>query len=191
MILSRLKNKIIGSLNTSNDSDAVNDSNSAYILILEDDPDQMSILTTFTLDELQKFIDYENTSEEQKVKITNVKIITVSNIEVLKKAVEKHHNIFLALLDGKTPDEKGSEPHDQFIKKNHQITGKHRAIEIVKAKLPNTPITMVSSLNRFKNLVLKHYKTEHKLDINFINKDDGEMIKDNIHYHLEQYLTKG
>jgi len=186
MVFSRLKNKILGSTNTS--SDSANDD--AYILILEDDPDQMDMLNSLALNELQKFIDNKNISEEKKARITNTKIISINNIESLKKVSGKYNRVLLAILDGNTPNEKDGEPHDQFIKKNHQITGKHRAIEIVKNSLPNTPITMISSLDRFKRIVLKHYKAEHKMNINFISKSDQEMIGKNIGYYLRQYLKK-
>jgi len=185
MVLRRLTNKILG-----NSSDATSSVEDAYIILLEDDPDQMDILTSFALGELQKFIDNKNTTEDKKEKIANIKIISVSNIESLKKVTEKYNQVLLAILDGNTPNEKGREPHDQFIKRNHQITGKHRAIEIVKNSLPNTPITMISSLDRFKRIVLKHYNTKDQMNINFINKNDQEMIRKNIGYYLRQYLKK-
>lgn len=186
MVLRQLKNKILGKTDTPNDNESVSDK--AYILILEDDPDQMQMLTSFALKELQKFIDNENISEEEKEKVNNIRVISVSNIEGLKKVTAKYNQVLLALLDGNTPNDKDSEPHDQFIKKNHQITGKHRAIEIVKSALPKTPITMISSLDRFKRLVFNYYNTEDQMNINFINKSDQEMIGKNIGYYLRQYL---
>ena len=184
MVLRQLKNKLIGSINTPKKDD------NAYILILEDDPDQMQMLTSFALNELQKFVDNIDTSEEKKEKIANVKIISVTCIDALRKVSEKYDQVLLALLDGNTPDEKGGDPHDQFIKSNHQITGEHQAIEIVKKMLPNTPITMISTLDRFRKLVFKHYNTQHEMNINFINKSDQEMIGNNIGYYLRQYLKE-
>jgi len=184
MVLRLLKDKIMGSTSPSKEN------NNAYILILEDDPDQLEMLTSLALAELQYIVDDENASPAIEEKITNIRIISVSNIDGLTKVSEKYAPVLLALLDGNTPDEKGGKPHDQFVKKNHVITGKHRAIEIVKNTLPNTPITMISTLDRFKKIVFKYYNTEHELNINFINKNDKEMIGKNIAYYLRQHLKE-
>lgn len=185
MVLRQLKDKIMGSAHSSKEND------SAYILILEDDPDQMEMLTNFALNELQNLIKNENISQEVEEKIAKIKVISVTHIDGLKKVSEKYSPVLLALLDGNTPDEKDGKPHDQFVKKNHLITGKHRAIEVVKKTLPDTPITMISTLDRFKKIVFKYYNTEHKLNINFINKNDQDKIGKNIAYYLRQYLNGG
>jgi len=155
---------------------------------MEDDPDQMGLLVDFAQTEIKSTIENEHTSEEQKTTLSNVKIITVTNISSLSKAVLLHDNVLLAILDCNTPDTRGGVPHDQFIKTNHSITGQHRAVDIVSSALPNTPITMISSMNRFQKIINIYYQKAHNLSINFIRKNDASIIQNNIGWYLRQFM---
>lgn len=162
--------------------------NNSNILILEDDFDQMDLLVHFALNEIKELIEDENTNDEQRQIIKNIKIIKVRHIDSLKKAVSIHKNVLLAILDCNIPDSKDSVAHDQLIKTNHRITGQHKSVDIVTKHLPKTPITMISSLDRFKRIINQHYKNKYDLSINFIRKNDQPMLQRNIGYYLRQYL---
>jgi len=162
--------------------------NNSHILIVEDDIDQMGLLVDFAQTEIKRIIDNENTSDEQKQKARNIKIITATNIRSLLKAVQMHKNVLLAVLDCNLPDTRGGAPHDQFIKSNHKLTGQHRAVDIVSRGLPSTPITMISSLNRFQRIVNQYYTNTHNISINFIRKKDAPIIQNNIGLYLRQHL---
>ena len=160
----------------------------SHILIVEDDIDQLRLLVDFAQTEIKRNIDNQNTNELQKQKLSNIKIITATNISSLQKAVKIHKNILLAILDCNIPDTKGDKPHDQFIKTNHKITGQHKAVDIVSEYIPDTPITMISSLNRFQRIVNQYYKNKYNLGINFIKKKDTSIIQNNIGWYLRQHL---
>ena len=162
---------------------------SSYILIIEDDPDQMGLLVDFAQEEMKKIISNEHFDDAQLVEIKNIKIITATNIKALEKAIQTHKNILLAILDCNIPDTKGGSPHDQFIKTAYKITGQHKAVDIVSKHLPDTPITMISSMNRFQKIVTQYYESKHDLSINFIRKSDFEIIKKNIAYYLRKHLN--
>lgn len=170
-------------------SEQLSEQESEYsILIAEDDPDQMNLLVDFALGEIRKLFDAEAASDEQRQKIRNIKIIPVNSIASLEKAVRLKKTVLLAILDCNMPDAKGGVAHDQFIKTKYKITGQHRSVDIVTENLPGTPVTMISSLNRFKKIVSQYYKTQHDININYIGKNDELMIKRNIGYYLRQYL---
>ena len=158
------------------------------LLIIEDDPEQMELLTSFALNEMQKLLGDQSTTEQQKEKIKSIKIIPTTNIESLQKILSLYKNIFWVLMDCNIPDTKGGKPHDQLIKTNHAITGRHKSVDLIIDNLPGTPITMISTLNRFEKIVHKYYVKKDNLDINFISKSDQEMIKRNAAYYLRQYL---
>lgn len=162
---------------------------SSYILIIEDDPDQMSLLVDFAQQEMTRIISNEHFDESQLRETQNIKVITATNIFSLKKAIQTHKNILLAILDCNIPDSKGGAPHDQFVKTAYKITGQHKAVDIVSKYLPGTPITMISSMNRFKKIVTQYYESKHDLSINFIRKRDAEIIKKNIAYYLRKHLS--
>ncbi len=170
------------------DENVAEDSDAHHILILEDDPDQMDLLVNFALTEMRKLLDDKNTTKQQKTKLSKIKVISASSIESLTSAVKNNGHILLALLDCNIPDAKGGKSHDQFIKVNHSITGKHKSVEIVVDHLPDTPITMISTLDRFQKITHKYYINKYSLDINFISKKDLQMIKRNVGYYLRQYL---
>jgi len=159
------------------------------ILILEDDPDQMEMLVDFALDELAKLAADENISDEQRQKVEDIRLIKVSNIQSLQKSASMHKDVLLALLDCNTPDTEGSAPNDQLVKTNHSITGQHRAVDIVTHYLPDTPITLMSSLDRFRRLVNRYYANKHNLSIRFVGKSDQLGIKENIQFYLKEYLA--
>lgn len=163
---------------------------SPNILLLEDDTDQMDLLVNFALSEITKLIDDENTNEEQRQRIRGIQIIKIANINSLQQAVSVHKEVLLAILDCNIPDNKGSAPHDQLIKTNHVITGQHRPVDIVTENLPDTPITIISSMDRFQKIVYQYYESKHSISINFIRKNDQSMIERNIGYYLRQYLRQ-
>ena len=162
--------------------------NNSNILILEDDLDQMDLLSHFALSEINRLIDDENTFGEQRQKIDSIKVIKVSNFESLQKTVAKHKRVLLAVLDCNTPDTEGGVPHDQLVKTSRGITGQHKSVDIVTEHLPGTPITIISSMDRFQRIVNKYYASKHNLSINFIRKNDPMGIRENIRYYLREYL---
>jgi len=170
----------------SENTDSVN--NTPSILILEDDVDQMDLLVNFTLSEIKKLTDDESTDSQRRKKIKNIRIIKVTNIKSLHKAVTLHKGILLAVLDCNAPDTRGSKAHDQLVKTNHVITGQHRSVDIVTEHLPEIPITMISSLNRFQHIVNRYYDSKHNLKIRFVSKNDQLKIRKSIEFHLRQYL---
>ncbi len=159
------------------------------ILVLEDDVDQMDLLVDFALSEIKSLIDDESTSEEHKEKLKNIRVLKTSNIRSLQRAVSIHKDVLLAVLDCNTPDDKGGKAHDQLVKTNHKITGQHRSVDIVTEHLPDTPITMISSSDRFRTIVNRHYESKHNLSINFIGKRDALRIRKNIEYFLKRFLA--
>jgi len=161
-----------------------------YLLIVEDDIDQMELLLDFAGDEIRKLIENENTNDQQKQILKQIQVVKVTNIESLQKALSAHKNIFMALLDCNIPDTKDGQAHDQLIKTNHRITGQHKSVDIVTQNLPGTPITMISSMNRFQKIVTQYYKNKRDISVNFINKSDQAMIKRNIGYYIRLYLRK-
>ena len=163
--------------------------NNSNLLILEDDLDQMDLLIDLARSEIKRIMDDETISGQQRQTVTEIGIIKVSNIDSLQKAVSIHKNIFLAVLDCNTPDTKDSPAHDQLVKTNHRITGQHRSVDIVTQHLPNTPITLISSLNRFQRTVNRYYESKHNLRMKFIRKSDPLGVTKNIEYHLKEYLS--
>jgi len=163
-------------------------SQNSIILIVEDDPDQMGLLTNFARSEIKKINHDKNLDDQQKQTIGSIRIVKVGNIESLKKALSAYKNVMLVILDCNIPDTKGGKAHDQFVKTNHMLTGRHKSVDIIIEHMPNTPITMISSLNRFQTMVTKYYLSEHNISINFISKNNQSMIKKNIGYYLRRYL---
>ena len=133
-------------------------------------------------------MDDDNITALKRDKLKQVKLLTASNLKSLTNAVSDHKNILLALLDGNIPDTKGGTAHDQFIKTGHKITGEHHTVNVVTKYLPDTPVTMISSMSRFQKIVHQYYKKHHDLSINFIHKKDAPIIVRNIAFYLRQYL---
>lgn len=158
------------------------------ILIVEDDPDQMDLLASFAVSEIENLLNNETVSNTNKEKLAVIHILKATSVFALKQAVSKYKQVIFVILDGNIPDDKGSPAHDQLIKTDHKITGQHKSINIIMEHLPNTPITMISSLNRFQRIVTPFYEKQHSMDINFINKSDQQMIQRNMAYYLRHYL---
>jgi len=164
--------------------------NNAKIIFVEDDDDQMELLILSALDEISELIANTNTTEAHRELLKNLKILKVSNLQALEKAVTEHKGIFLAVLDCNIPDKKGDAPNDQLVQVNHRITGQHRGVEVVTDNLPDASITLISSMYRFKKIVYQYYELNYDINITFIGKDDPEMIQRNIGYRLRQFLRK-
>ena len=162
--------------------------NDPKVLILEDDHDQMDLLIDFAISEIKKLVDDKNTNEKQRQKLANIQILKVSNIEALQQAVEMHNVVLLAVLDCNTPDTEGGASHDQLVKTSRGITGQHRSVDIVTEHLPSTPITIISSMDRFQRIVNKYYASKHDLSINFIRKNAPPEIRRNIRNYLKEYM---
>lgn len=158
------------------------------ILIVEDDPDQMELLVQFVQTEIINASKDTSFSAKQITLLRNIQIIKASNISAMKKAVQLDKNIILAILDCNLPDTKDSPSHDQLIKTNHRITGQHKPVDIILQHKIGTPITMISSLNRFQTLVSRFYKTNFSININFISKNEQPLIQKNIGYNLRLFL---
>ena len=163
-------------------------SNNPKILIVEDDPDQMNLLIEFVMGEIRKMALDQQLSDQLRPLLKRIQIIKVDNVASLQRAASKYQGVILSLLDGNIPDANGQVPNDQLVKTNHRITGQHRSVDIISQGFPNTPITIISSFNRFKKIVVNYYDTQHDLSINFISKRDTEKTKKNIAYYLRQYL---
>ena len=158
------------------------------ILLVEDDLDQMDLLVGFALSEITKLINNDNTNDEQKQQLKSIQIIKVSDIKSLEQVVSIHKGVFFTILDCNIPDSKESDPHDQFVKTNHRITGQHKSVDLVIENLPNTAVTIISSMNRFQKTVTKYYKKTNNRHLNFISKSDGDMINKNIGYYLRKHI---
>lgn len=170
--------------------DSNTDKNSySAIILAEDDPDQKALLIDIAMSQIKRVLGNENLSDEQKKQLKNVQVLSVSNIHTLKRAVKKHKNVLLAILDCNMPDSEGEPSHDQFIKSNHRITGQHAAVDIVTKHLPDTPITMISSQNRFQKIISLYYKKTLNRDVNFINKKYPSTLRRNVRYYLTQHLN--
>lgn len=160
------------------------------ILFVEDDDDQMELLIQFALDEISEVFENPNTNKAQRAILNSIKLLKVSNIRSLKQVVAKYQDIFLVVLDCNIPDIKGGVSNDQLVKTNHRITGHHYGVDIIIENLPDTSITLISSLNRFRKIVYEHYASSEKVDINFISKSDQEMIQRNLAYYLRRYIRQ-
>jgi len=165
------------------------ENNVSHILIVEDDSDQMALLVDFAQNEIKKITESDNFNDAQKRKVSNIKIITATNTSSLKKATLIYKNVLLAISDCNIPDTKGGTPHDQFIKTNHRITGQHHTADILVENLPDTPVTMISSLNRFQKIVTQYYEKKHDRSLNFISKKDTSMIQKNMGYYIRLYVN--
>ena len=169
-------------------SDTSQQTVSPYILLVEDDPEQMSLLVMWAQAETSKLLNSDAISPRQKEEINRIKLIKANNSEALEQVVKKHKGAILALMDCNIPDTKNGVANDQFVKNNRKITGQHRSVDLVLEHIPSTQVTMISSLNRFDKLIQRHYQTTPDLHINFINKKNQKMISNNIGYYLRQYL---
>ena len=134
------------------------------ILILEDDSEQMEFLLDLTKTEVENLIANGGLSDDEQENLRNLQLIKVSNIESMTKAVSTHQDIILAISDCNTPDTKNGKPHDQLLKTNHIITGQHKAVDILMEHVPDTPIILISSLNRFRRIICLLYTSPSPRD---------------------------
>jgi len=148
----------------------------------------MDILVDFTVGEINKLFEDQNTNDAQIEKLKSIQLLKVSNIRSLEKAASTYKGSIIAILDANTPHKKGGKTNDHLVKTNHKITGQHRAVDLIVEHSPGTPITMISSQNRFQRIVTNYYKDNYSFNVNFINKTDLSKIKRNIGYYLRQYL---
>jgi len=162
--------------------------NHQNILILEDDSDQMDLLTELASNEIKKYLDDEVLSDEQWQKVSDIRILKVSDVKSLKQAVSTHKKVLLAILDCRTPDAKGGTPNDQLVKTNHLITGQHNSVDIVTEHIPETSIIMTSSQDRFQRIVNRYYEGKLDTKIDFIRESNLARIKKTIDFKLREYL---
>lgn len=165
-----------------------NESLKKTLFVIEDDPDQMAMMIAAVRDEIEQLQSDKNTTQSDMVKLQSLGIVKISNLETLRNALQKNLKPMLAIMDCNLPDTSDGAAHDQLVKVNHRITGAHNAIELIIAASPETPITMISSMNRFLSVVHRYYAKQSNLDVNFISKTEPKKIKRNITYYLRQYL---
>ena len=160
------------------------------IIILEDDPDQMAFLSDLVEAEVDQYIKNEQPNKIQTESLKKTQLIRVSNVSSLRKALSLHKDIAFAILDCNTPDTSDGKAHDQLLKTNHKITGQHKAVDTVMKYIPNTPVLLTSSLNRFRRIIYQYYVKNHALDILFVRKANPDKLSRNIKRLLEQYLNE-
>lgn len=156
----------------------------SYILILEDDPDQMDLFLGLVTTELQKLVDDEELSAERRSQFKQFGIIKVNNIETLKRVTREYNNVAFVILDCNVPERRGKPPEDQFIKKKHRITGQHRSVDIVINGFNSPPILLTSSMDRFKTIVMQYYRNRENLNLRFVRKSDLQGIQKAIEERL-------
>ena len=164
-----------------------NEKDSHKILILEDDQDQMDFLVNIAQQEIQKRLHNLESNDNQVDKIVIVKL---TNLQSLKKAVSSYDKVILALMDCNIPDRRGGKSNDQLVKTNYKITGQHNAVDTVLEKMSDVPITLISAKNRFKKIIRQYYESNLDITINFIEKEDHDVIAKNIRYYLNMYLNR-
>ncbi len=164
-----------------------NEKDSHKILILEDDQDQMDFLVNIAQQEIQKRLHNLESNDNQVDKIVIVKL---TNLQSLKKAVSSYDKVILALMDCNIPDRRGGKSNDQLVKTNYKITGQHNAVDTVLEKMSDVPITLISAKNRFKKIIRQYYESNLDITINFIKKEDHDVIAKNIRYYLNMYLNR-
>ena len=164
-----------------------NEKDSHKILILEDDQDQMDFLVNIAQQEIQKRLHNLESNDNQVDKIVIVKL---TNLQSLKKAVSSYDKVILALMDCNIPDRRGGKSNDQLVKTNYKITGQHNAVDTVLEKMSDVPITLISAKNRFKKIIRQYYESSLDITINFIKKEDHDVIAKNIRYYLNMYLNR-
>lgn len=99
-----------------------------------------------------------------------------------------HKDVLFAIMDCNVPDVNGGMEHAQLVKTKHKITGQHKSVDIVSQYLPDTSITIVSSLDRFKTIVRMCYRNKHNMYVNFICKSSPVMSRKTSGPYLRQYL---
>jgi len=149
----------------------------AYVLILEDDPDQMDLFVGLVMNELRQLIDADDTPDDIKSRFKRVGILKLNNIESLKRAAKEYQGVVLMIMDCNVPARRGKPPEDQFIKEKHRITGQHRSVDIALKDFRGAPIILTSSMDRFKTMVTQYYRNQADLNLRFFRKSDIEGIQ--------------
>ncbi|NNC99987.1 MAG: hypothetical protein HKN85_07390 [Gammaproteobacteria bacterium] len=163
--------------------------NDPSILIVEDDVDQLDMLVHFVSSEVKAILNDEEIPKHQREKLKTFNIMKVSEMKSLQQAVEFTNNVIVTLLDCNIPDRKGIAPEDQFKKDDKQlITGQHHAVDLIAQHLPDTPITLISSMRRFQKTITRFYESNSDLKLKFISKDDGTKIREDVRNHLLKYV---
>ncbi len=160
------------------------------IVIVEDDPDQMLLLADFVLSEIRQLKDKPSTNLAQQEWLKSVRVVKVSNARALKQVAMAHDNAILVVLDCNIPDQPGGEANDQFAADNHVITGQHKSVDLLVKYLPDAPLTLISSMNRFRSTVTNYYRDKHGIELAFLSKNDAAKIKKNIGYYLRRAMAK-
>jgi len=159
------------------------------IFLLEDDIDQMRLLSQLIMIEVKALKTDHLLSDEQLERLNRLQIIKIGDLLTLSKACQNFKNIVFSLVDCNIPDDKLSAPHDQFVKTNHLVTGQHRPVDLISDSAPEAPITLMSSMDRFQRLVIRYYEGQTQLAINFVSKRDKSKLKNAIANHLKTYIA--
>jgi CheY-like chemotaxis protein len=160
------------------------------VLLVDDDPEQLEMLGLLTLNEIQVLLNDVSVNERRKRELAAIKVIKVGDQRSLRRVVEGDTEIVLTVLDCNLPEKKGESPIDQFEKKNHVITGQHRSVDIILANQPAMPILLVSTFDRFRNLVINYYKGSKGINLGFVKKNDPERVASRIRSNLEQWARR-
>jgi len=158
------------------------------ILLIEDDPDQMSLMTQLTLIEVNALKADRILNDEQLEKLNDIQILKIGDLQTLGKACSNYQNVIFSLVDCNIPDDKASAPHDQFVKTNHLVTGQHRSVDLICQCAPNAPIILTSSMNRFQRLVIRYYDDKSDVLIRFVSKRDKSKLSKYLAKNLRAYL---
>lgn len=162
--------------------------NRPAIFVLEDDIDQMRLLTQLIMIEVKTLKQHHSLSDAQLERLSSLQIIKIGDLLTLRKACQNFKNIAFSLVDCNIPDDKNSVPHDQFVKINHLVTGRHRSVDLISQCAPEAPITLMSSMDRFQRLVIRYYEDQAGLVIKFVSKREKSKLSIAIATHLQAYL---
>ncbi len=165
-------------------------SNLPTILVVEDDIDQLDMLTEVVLTEIREIAKEPTLDGDEQLNLRSIKVAKVTNAQSLLEAVNSLNNIILVILDCNIPDSKTQRANDQFVTNNHKITGQHKSVDTVIAHAPNTELLLISSMKRFKRMVLRYYKTKHDLQLKFVDKTDVEIMMSSIRVSIQHFLKK-
>ena len=158
------------------------------ILIVEDDENQMELLSANVVNELHHLLRDSSLSETQRDKLTGAKIVKIGDLRSLKEVAESDLEIILTVLDCQIPSRKGATPTDQFEKQEHLITGQYRSVDLLVDNHPKSPVLLISALDRFRNPVIQFYKSVHRANLGFVHKRNPEKISSRVREHLQAWV---
>jgi len=182
MILSRFQKSA-----SAQNSDAVN--NDPAILIVEDDDDQLELMASVVIEELEKILEQEANGDGAD-KLKSISVVKVRDRHSLERATLKYQGVFLTVLDCNIPDRKGGAANDQFVKQNHILTGQHKSVDVLIKNAPNKPILLVSSQKRFRNTVTRHYGRSGNVPLKFVSKEAPAEIRKQVSKHVQDWLMR-